>query len=109
MTAHKPSDWQHLAQRASTGADPNKLMELPSELNRVLAGHDIMPDGIAHPIRRTQKPSNFGSERGRLVAVDNLLLQNLRALLTGVQLQRAAVLSRGTLWRVLSAMVLSQI
>jgi hypothetical protein len=36
MAPHQSSDWQHLAQQASTEMDPNKLMELASELNRVL-------------------------------------------------------------------------
>jgi hypothetical protein len=36
MTPHQPGDWQNLAQQASTEMDPNKLMELTSELNRVL-------------------------------------------------------------------------
>jgi hypothetical protein len=36
MTPHQPGDWQNLAQQASTEMDPNKLMELASEPNRVL-------------------------------------------------------------------------
>jgi hypothetical protein len=36
MTPHNPNDWKHLAQQASTEMDSNKLMELASELNRVL-------------------------------------------------------------------------
>jgi hypothetical protein len=36
MTPHQPGDWQNLAQQASTEMDPTKLMELASELNRVL-------------------------------------------------------------------------
>jgi hypothetical protein len=36
MTPNQPRGWQQLAQQATTEMDPNKLMELASELNRVL-------------------------------------------------------------------------
>jgi hypothetical protein len=32
----QPSDWQHLARQASNEMDPQKMMELVHELNRVL-------------------------------------------------------------------------
>jgi hypothetical protein len=35
MAPHQPS-WQHLAEQASKEMDPNKMLELVTELNRVL-------------------------------------------------------------------------
>ena len=32
----QPSDWQRLAEQASTEMDPNKLLKLVAQLNRVL-------------------------------------------------------------------------
>jgi hypothetical protein len=56
MTPHKPSDWQHLAQQASTEMDPNKLMELASELNRVLGERE-------ETSRKQQHPANDSKSR----------------------------------------------
>jgi hypothetical protein len=42
MSQHQPSDWKLLAEQASNEMDPAKLMELISELNRVLAERDPM-------------------------------------------------------------------
>jgi hypothetical protein len=40
MSQHPPRDWKYLAEQASTEMDPAKLMDLISELNRVLAERD---------------------------------------------------------------------
>jgi len=40
MSQHPPSDWKRLAEQASNEMDPEKLMDLISELNRVLAERD---------------------------------------------------------------------
>jgi len=37
MSQHAPRDWKYLAEQASTEMDPLKLMDVISELNRVLA------------------------------------------------------------------------
>jgi hypothetical protein len=36
MTPHPSASWEHLAEQASNETDPKKLMELVSEINRVL-------------------------------------------------------------------------
>lgn len=36
MTPHQSSDWQHLAEQASKEMNPKKMLELVTELNRVL-------------------------------------------------------------------------
>ena len=36
MTPHQPGDWRHLAEQMQTEMDSDKLMELATELNRVL-------------------------------------------------------------------------
>jgi hypothetical protein len=36
MSQHQPSDWRNLAEQVSNEMDPEKLMELVSELNHVL-------------------------------------------------------------------------
>ena len=36
MTPNQPSDWRSLAEQASIEPDPEKLMSLVTELNRVL-------------------------------------------------------------------------
>ena len=36
MTPSQPSDWQHLAEQASSEMDPDKLLNLVTQLNRVL-------------------------------------------------------------------------
>jgi hypothetical protein len=36
MTPHPPSDWHHLAEQASREMDPKRLVQLVSELNRLL-------------------------------------------------------------------------
>jgi len=40
MSQHPPRDWKYLAEQASTEMDPTKLMDLITELNRVLAERD---------------------------------------------------------------------
>jgi hypothetical protein len=49
MTQHQPGDWKHLAEQASTEMDPNKLMELASELNRVLGEREETSRKQQHP------------------------------------------------------------
>ena len=36
MTPHQSSDWRHLAEQASKEMNPKKMLELVTELNRVL-------------------------------------------------------------------------
>jgi hypothetical protein len=36
MSQHQPSDWRYLAEQASNEMDPERLMELVTELNHVL-------------------------------------------------------------------------
>lgn len=36
MTPHHPSDWERLAEQASKEMDPKKLIEIVTEINRVL-------------------------------------------------------------------------
>jgi hypothetical protein len=36
MTSHQSRDWEGLAEQASQETDPHRLMELVTELNRVL-------------------------------------------------------------------------
>ena len=36
MTPSQPNDWQRLAEQASTEMDPEKLINLVTQLNRVL-------------------------------------------------------------------------
>jgi hypothetical protein len=35
-TPHQPSDWQHLAEQASNEIDPDKLLNLVNQRNRLL-------------------------------------------------------------------------
>jgi hypothetical protein len=56
MTPHVPGDWKHLAQQASTEMDPNKLMELATELNRVLGERE-------ETSRKQQHPANDSKSR----------------------------------------------
>jgi hypothetical protein len=49
MTPHLPGDWQNLAQQPSTEMDPNKSMELASELNRLLGEREETSRKQQHP------------------------------------------------------------
>ena len=42
MTPNQSSDWHHLAEQASTELDPERLMSLVDELNRVLEQNETL-------------------------------------------------------------------
>jgi hypothetical protein len=46
MTPQNSTDWRHLAEKASTEMDPEKLMNLVIELDRVLEQHQQSPRRI---------------------------------------------------------------
>jgi hypothetical protein len=48
MTPHQPSDWQHLAEQASNEMDPDKLLQLVNQLNRVLGEQEERSRALLH-------------------------------------------------------------
>jgi hypothetical protein len=54
MAANQPKDWRELCEAASKENDPNKLMELVSEINKALDKRGLKSEGV------------FRSEKDRL-------------------------------------------
>jgi len=48
MTSHQPSDWQHLAEQASNEMDPDKLLNLVTQLNRLLGEQEERSRALLH-------------------------------------------------------------
>jgi hypothetical protein len=48
MTPYQPSDWQHLAEQASNEMDPEKLLNLVNQLNRLLGKQEERSRAMLH-------------------------------------------------------------
>jgi len=48
MTPYQPRDWQHLAEQASSETDPEKLLNLVKQLNRVLGEQEERSWALLH-------------------------------------------------------------
>ena len=48
MTPYQPSEWQHLAEQASNEMDPDKLLKLVNQLNRVLGEQEERSRALPH-------------------------------------------------------------
>jgi hypothetical protein len=46
MAANQPKDWRELCEAASKEEDPQKLMELVSEINKALDERDLKREGV---------------------------------------------------------------
>lgn len=46
MAANQPKDWRKLCEAAAKEEDPNKLMELVSEINKALDERDLKREGV---------------------------------------------------------------
>ena len=48
MTPYQPSDWQQLAEQASNEMDPEKLLNLVNQLNRLLGEQEERSRAMRH-------------------------------------------------------------
>jgi hypothetical protein len=48
MTPSTPSEWQHLAEQASNEMDPDRLLNLVNQLNRLLGEQEERSRALLH-------------------------------------------------------------
>jgi hypothetical protein len=53
MASNQPKDWRKLCEAAAKEEDPNKLMELVSEINKALDERNLKREGVSSE-RRTR-------------------------------------------------------